>query len=64
MIVVYVGTRWLREVSMWTKKKGDPPLLVRGIENRPPTAASSPYAWFGSKNTIRGRGCLHVGEAL
>ena len=26
--------------------------------------ASSPYAWFGSKKTIRGRGCLHVGEAL
>ena len=22
MIVVYVGMRWLREVSMWTKKKG------------------------------------------
>ena len=22
MIVVYIGMRWLREVSMWTKKKG------------------------------------------
>ena len=27
MIVVYVGTRWLREVSMWTKKKRGPSTL-------------------------------------
>ena len=37
------------------QKKGDPPLLVRGIKNWPPTAASSPYAWFGSDKGVVGR---------
>ena len=30
MILIDVRTRWPKEVSLWQKKKVDPPLLVHG----------------------------------
>ena len=58
-----VGMQWAKKASMWPKKGGDPPLLVRGLltnlGNIPPTAASTPYKMndagdHGQEDSCRG----------